>query len=147
MLTGGVGKWFQHIINIWFNKASREARYSVPGRSRDCYHGYGIVTMDTDMDTSLRDRLLSTLMPNKVERGGQTASWSLFNIRDNKGNVERLLKKKKLIQHRFNFDSTCFNEVERWRQTGSTSLFNKIERMSKKLPFALALPYIIRRNY
>ena len=42
-----------------------------------------VVTKDTDMDTSLRDRLVRMLIPNNVGRGGQTASTSL-NIRDNK---------------------------------------------------------------
>ena len=64
-----------------------------------------VVTMDTDMDTSLRDRFVRTRILN-VERGGQTASTS-FNIRDNKTNVEWLFKQSlnsfKLIQHRFNF--------------------------------------------
>ena len=39
-----------------------------------------------------------------------------FNIRENKRNVEWLLKQSlnafKLIQHRLNFDSTCFNTIE-----------------------------------
>ena len=47
--------------------------------------------MDTVMDTSLGDRLVRTRISNNVERGGQTAS-SSFNIRDNKRNVEWLLK-------------------------------------------------------
>ena len=50
-----------------------------------------VVTTDTDMDTSLRDRLVRTCIPNNVERGGQMDS-TLFNIRDNKRNVEWLLK-------------------------------------------------------
>ena len=51
----------------------------------------------------------------------ETDSISL-NIRDNKRNVEWLLKESlnsfKLIQHRFNFDSTCFNAVERGEGRG-----------------------------
>ena len=62
-----------------------------------------VATMDTDMDTSLRDRLVRRRIPNNVERrwgggggwggwgGGQTASTS-FNIRENKRNIEWLLK-------------------------------------------------------
>ena len=50
-----------------------------------------VVTMDTDMDTSLRDRLVRRRIPKNVKRGGQMASTS-FNIRDNKRNVEWLLK-------------------------------------------------------
>ena len=80
------------------------------------------------MDTSLRDGLVRTRLTNNVERGWQTASTS-FNIRKNKRNVEWLLKQSlnafKLIQHRFNFHSTCFNKVEWGRRDGST----KIERM------------------
>ena len=37
-----------------------------------------VVTWDTDIDTSLRDRLVRTRKSNKVERGGKTASTS-FN--------------------------------------------------------------------
>ena len=52
-----------------------------------------VVTMDTDMATSLRND----------ERGGQTTS-NLFNIHDNKKNVKSLLNQSlnafKLIQHR-----------------------------------------------
>ena len=43
------------------------------------------------MATSVGDRLVRTRIPNNVERGAQTASAS-FNIRDNKINVEWLLK-------------------------------------------------------
>ena len=68
------------------------------------------------MITSLGDRLVRTRIPSDVDRGGQTASIS-FNVRDNKRNVEWSLKQRvnafKLIQHRFNFDSTCFNTVEK----------------------------------
>ena len=32
---------FQSILNIWFNKASQEPWYSVPGWTRVCYYGYG----------------------------------------------------------------------------------------------------------
>ena len=92
--------------------------------------------MDTELDTSLRDRLVCRRIPNIVERGGQTASTS-FNIRDNKRNVKRLLKQSlnafKLVPHRLNFDSTCFNTVERRGQTISTSVFHKIERMLKEM--------------
>ena len=46
-----------------------------------------------------------------LKKGGQTASTS-FNIRDNNRNVEQMLKQSlnafKLIEHRFNFDSTSF---------------------------------------
>ena len=52
----------------------------------------------------------------------------------------------KPFQHRFNFDSTCFNAVERGGGVGgkltvSTSLFNKIERILKQMmkPFRRAL--------
>ena len=41
MLAAGVDKRFQHIINVWFNKTSREARYSVPGCSCGRCYGYG----------------------------------------------------------------------------------------------------------
>ena len=95
MLTDGVGKRFQHIIQHLIQ--------------HQCQAADAVVTMDADMDTSLRDRLVRTLIPNNVERRGQTASTSI-NSRDNKRNVEWLLKQSlkacKLIQHRFNFDST-----------------------------------------
>ena len=129
--------------------------------------------MDTDINTSLRNRLVRRRIPNNVERAGQTYLtsfnirglstgehcifghlglvfiWGCFvffllfllfyvisapvpaevtNIHDNKRNVERLLKQSlsafKLIQHRFNFDSTRFNMATRtsyhsgdWLQT------------------------------
>ena len=82
-----------------------------------------------------------------VERGGQTASTS-HNIRDNKRNVEQVLKQSLnafiLIQHRFNFDSTSFNTVSRGWQTVSTLLFNKIEWMLKQMlkPFARGLRWL-----
>ena len=63
------------------------------------------------MDTTLRDRLVRTRIRNNVERGAQTPSTS-FNIRENKRNVEWLLKQSlnafKLIQHRFNFVFNIF---------------------------------------
>ena len=55
-----------------------------------------------------------------------------FKIRDNKTNVEWLLKQSvhafKLIQHRFNFHPTCFNTVggKRGGETVSTSLLKKL---------------------
>ena len=73
------------------------------------------------MDMAMHDRhaypLVRRRIPNNVERGRQMASTS-FNIRDNKINVELVVveakfKLFKLIQHRFNFDSTCFNTVKR----------------------------------
>ena len=42
--------------------------YSVPDNCRGCYYGYG-------MDTSLTHRLVRTLIPNNVERGGG-CKWS-----------------------------------------------------------------------
>ena len=51
-----------------------------------------VFTTDTAMDTSLRDRLVGTRAPNNVESGGETAASTSFNIRDNKRNVEWLLK-------------------------------------------------------
>ena len=51
------------------------------------------VTRDTDMVTSLRDRLVRTRIPNNVEVGGGQRASTLFNIHDNKRNVEWLLKK------------------------------------------------------
>ena len=104
-----------------------------------------VITMDTDMDTSLRDRLGRKRISNNVVRRGQTALTS-FNIRETKRNVEWLLKRSldvlKLTQHRFNFDSTC----SKWgggggKQTVLTSLLNKIERTLKQMvkPFAQAL--------
>ena len=50
-----------------------------------------VVTMDTGMDTSLSDRLVGMLIPNKVERGGQTASTS-FNIHKKQKKLEWLVK-------------------------------------------------------
>ena len=92
-MTAGMGKRFNT-----FNKCDE----------RPCVQSQAaaaVVTMDTDMDTSLRDRLVRTRIPNNVERGGQTASTS-FNIHDNKRNVEWLLMQSlnsyKLIQVRFN---------------------------------------------
>ena len=98
-MTAGLSKRFQRIINIKLHE-------------RPCIQSQAVaevVTMDTDMNTSLRDRLVRTRIPNDVEREGQTSSTS-FNIRKNKRNVEWLLKQSlsafKLIQLRFNFDST-----------------------------------------
>ena len=42
-----------------------------------------VVTMDTDMDTSLGDRVVRMRIANNVERRWQTVS-SSFNIRDDK---------------------------------------------------------------
>ena len=60
------------------------------------------------------------------------------------GASKRFQRAFKVIQHRFNFVSTCFNTVERGGgggegvvQSVSIPLFNKIERMLK--PFAEAL--------
>ena len=70
--------------------------------------------MAMDMGTSLRHQLVRRI----VERGGQTAS-TLFDIRDNKRNVGRLLKKSlnaiKLIQHRFHmFQHGWKRALRRW---------------------------------
>ena len=86
MLTGSGGptgfNTYQHLIQ----QSPGEARYSVPGCSRGGYYGYGVVTMETDMETSSRDRLVRAFIPNNVERREQTAL-TLLNIRDNKRNV------------------------------------------------------------
>ena len=94
MLNAGGGKRFQHIFNIWFHQASREAWYSVPGSrvfARKLVYGRHFES-----------------------KGGQTASTS-FNIRDNKRNVEQMLKQSlnafKLIQHRFNKFQHGFKRV------------------------------------
>ena len=54
----------------------------------------------------LRNRLVRTRIPTNVERGGRETASTSFNIRDNKRNVEQMLKQSlnafKLIQHRFN---------------------------------------------
>ena len=59
-------------------------------------------------------------IPNNVKRGGQTST--SFNICNNKRNVECLLNQSlnacKLIQHRFNFDSTCFNKAKQGLNVG-----------------------------
>ena len=56
MLTDGVGKRLQNIIqHLIQNQSHSEAV---------------VVTMDTDMDRSLREQLVRTLMPNNVEREG-----------------------------------------------------------------------------
>ena len=80
MLNAGDGKRFQHTINICFHQASREAWYSVP---------------------------IPVFMPNNVEREEQTVSTS-FNIRNNKRNVEQMLKQS---LNAFNIDSTSFKGV------------------------------------
>ena len=51
----------------------------------------GVITIDKDMDASLRDRLVRSRILNNVVTGGQTASTS-FNIPDNKRNSQWLLK-------------------------------------------------------
>ena len=89
------------------------------------------------MDTSLRERLVRTRIPNAVEREGQMVS-SSFNIRENKRSVEWLLKQSlnafKLIQNRFNFVSTCtFSTVERGEQTVSASGAVQHNRDFKKI--------------
>ena len=53
-----------------------------------------VVTMDTDMDTSVGDRLVRTRIPNDVERGGQTGSQHRCS---KKSNDVRL--KASLIKH------------------------------------------------
>ena len=69
-----------------------------------------VVTVDTDMDTPLRDRLVRTRIANNFERMGQRASIS-FNIRDNKRSVEWLLKHSTSIQLRFNmFQHGCVQQ-------------------------------------
>lgn len=94
------------------------------------------------MDTSLRDGLVRTHLTNNVQRGGQTASTS-FNIRKNKRNVDWLLKKNlnafKLIQHRFNFHSTCFNMVEWGRGDGFNIAVQQNRTDVVSGPFAQAL--------
>ena len=96
MLTAAVGKRFEHIITQHLMQQILCIHFQAAA---------AIVAMDTDMDTSLRDRLVRKRIPNNVERGRQTASTS-FNIRENKRNVEWLLKQSlnafKLLQHRFN---------------------------------------------
>ena len=100
--------------------SSREALYSFPGCNCDCYFGYV-------HDTSLRDQSLRTRIPNNVERDGQTASTS-FNIRENKGNVEWLLKQS---LNAFNIDSTrlkggggySFNIAVQQNRTGAECVF------------------------
>ena len=76
MLTDGVAKRFQHIIQQKVQHQSKAAAV--------------VITMETDMATSLRDRLVRTLIPSNVERWGQTASTTI-NIRENKRTVEWLL--------------------------------------------------------
>ena len=92
--------------------------------------------------SSLRDGLVRTRIPNNVQRGGQTASTS-FNIRKNKRNVEWLLKQSlnafKLIQHRFNFNSTCFNKVEWGRGDGFNIAVQQNRKDVVSGPFAQAL--------
>ena len=66
------------------------------------------LTVDTDTDTSLRDQLVRTRIPNNVERGGQTASTS-FNIRGNKRNVEKFERFSLLSS--FNIDSISIQHV------------------------------------
>ena len=100
-----------------------------------------IVTMDTDMDSSLRDRLVRTRISNTIEREGQMVS-SSFNIRENRRSVEWLLKQSlnafKLIQNRFNFVSTCFSTVERGEQTVSASGAVQHNRDFKQIATAIS---------
>ena len=93
MLNAGGGKRFQHIINIRFLQASQEAWYSVPssrGFARKVVYGRHLESRGAGGGGGGR---------------GQTASTS-FNIRENKRNVEQMLKQSlkafKLIQYRFN---------------------------------------------
>ena len=71
-------------------------------------------------------------IPNNDERDGKTASTS-FNIRENKGNVDWLLKQS---LNAFNIDST---RLKRGGDTVSTSLFNKIERVLNAFSRVLTL--------
>ena len=77
-----------------------------------------------------------------LKLSGQTASTS-FNIRKNKRNVEWLLKQSlnafKLIQHRFNFHSTCFNTVEWGRRDGFNIAVQRNRTDVVSGPFAQAL--------
>ena len=85
-------------------------------------------------------RLLNCACSTMLKERGKWLQlrFNIPNIRENKRNVERMLKQKrlkafKLFQHRFNILSTRFNKVERWWQTFSTLPFNKIERMLKQM--------------
>ena len=100
---------------------------------RSCYYGYGQGYVIEEPISALQRHI-----PKNVERGTQTPASTSFNIRENKRNIEWLLKQNlnafKLIQHRFNLDSTCFNTVEtKWGANGFTSLFNKTERILKPM--------------
>ena len=105
MLTDGVGKRSQYILHL----------IQQPGILQP---GAWIRHWETDH--------CARPHPAMLKEGGQRASFS-FSIRANKRNVEWLLKQSlnafKLIQHRFNFVSTCFNMVEEARGGGGYKRF------------------------
>ena len=67
MLTVGVSKRFQHTST--FDSTNRHERPSIQSQAAAV-----VDTMDMDMDTSLRDRLVCTGVPNNVVRGGANQS-------------------------------------------------------------------------
>ena len=68
-----------HIRRRTFRKSTFDSTklHEVPGIQFQA--STAVVTVDTEMDTSWRDPLVRTHIPNNVERGEQTASTS-FNI-------------------------------------------------------------------
>ena len=96
MLTAGVGTRFLKASST-FDSTKLHERPGIQSQA---------AAMNTDMDTSLRDRLVRTRMPTNVERGA-----------NNKRNVQWLLRSKVQthFKHRCNFDSA--------------SLLSKIEQM------------------
>ena len=92
------------------------------------------------------------------ERDKQLQLYSTFAIK--KRNIQWLLKQSlnlfKLIQHRFNFDSACFNTVERGGGGGggavSTSLFNMLKQTLQTLASVFIIYFgtitqVIKENY
>ena len=87
MLNAGGGKRFQHNLSSTFVAVTP-------------------LYVHLNCSRGLRNRLVRTRTPNNVEKGGRETASTSFNIRDNKRNVEQILKQSlntfKLIQHRFN---------------------------------------------
>ena len=108
MLAAGVGKRFNFNTSSTFDSAKPQERPGIQYQAAAL-----VVHVFIDMDTSSRDQLLCTRIPNNsmLKDGGKRLQPS-FNIRENKRNVEWLLKRRLNVLNSFIIDSTCFNTVE-----------------------------------
>ena len=93
-----------------------------------------IVTTDTDMDTSLRDRLVRIRISNNVVRGWQSGfnkRHSTFAIR----NVEWLLKQSVNAFELINFNSTSFQHVSTPLKGGGKRFRHRCSKNQRMLKY------------